>query len=280
MNSTPDWINFDGTLLRSGTPFLTAASRAFRYADGLFETMLIQKDRIRLGANHFDRLFSGLQFLGFAPPASFTPQLLEREILGLCAANGHLPLSRVRLVAFRGEGGLFDPIDPFPHYSIESWPLPVESTDLNDRGLIIDVFPDGRKACDSLANLKSNNYLLYVLAARYAQDHGLDDCLVLNSQDRLADSAIANLFYVLDGQVYTPPLSEAGVAGVMRRYLLENMPAAGFPVHEAPVTPEDLLKADEVFLTNALKGIRWVAAFRGKQYINHTTKKVYKQLIE
>jgi branched-chain amino acid aminotransferase len=278
LNFSPDWINFDGQLLRSGTPLLAATNRSFRYGDGLFETMMVRDGRLCLGAYHFDRLFSGMQFLQLAIPDDFGREKLEAQILGLCEQNGNPPRSRVRMVVFRGEGAISDPVMPLSHYVIESWPLPGEPA-LNDKGLAIDVFPDGRKACDALSNLKSNNYLLYVLATLYAQKHALDDCLVLNSRDRLADSTIANLFYVSEGQFLTPALSEGCVAGVMRRHLLENMPRAGFSVQERIVTPEDLLTADEIFLTNAIRGIRWVGSFRGAKFTNRLTANVYKQLI-
>jgi branched-chain amino acid aminotransferase len=187
-------------------------------------------------------------------------------------------LSRVRLVVFRNDGEIFDAALSDPHYVIESWPFPERSPDLDPQGLVIDVFPQGRKACDQLANLKSNNYLLYLLAARYAGEHGLGDCLVLNSRDTLADASIANLFYFRAGRCYTPPLSDGGVAGVMRRHLLAAMPEAGFPVEERTVTIQDLLGADEVFLTNAIRGIRWVAAFRETCYANTLTTALYRKL--
>jgi branched-chain amino acid aminotransferase len=274
LNDSPDWINYDGQMLRSDTQILTVGNRSFRYGDGLFETMMVRDGQLCLGAYHFDRLFSGMQFLSIH--AAFNRETLESQILELCRKNGDGPRSRVRLVVFRGEGA--DPIGHTPHYIIESWPLPGAPT-LNDRGLIIDVFPAGRKACDALSNLKSNNYLLYTLATLYAQDHGLDDCLVLNSHDSLADSTIANLFYVDKGQVFTPPLSAGCVAGVMRRHLIENMPGAGFAVEEKMVTTEDLLNADEIFLTNAIRGIRWVGSFRKKQLNNILATNIYKQLI-
>ncbi len=269
-----EWINFDGQLLRSDTPLFTAANRSFRYGDGLFETMMVRDGGLSLGTYHFDRLFSGMRFLSFRE--GFTRDALETQILALCQKNGNPPRSRVRMAVFRDDGT--GPISATPHYIIESWPLPGEPA-LNDKGLEIDVFPDGRKACDTLSNLKSNNYLLYTLATLYAQKHALDDCLVLNSSDRLADSSIANLFYVSKGQLFTPPLSEGCVAGVMRRHLLHNMPCLGFPVVERPVTSEDLLNAEEVFLTNAIRGIRWVSSFRTARFTNSLTTRVYKKLI-
>ena len=275
-----DWINHNGTLVRSGTPVLTAANRGFRYADGLFETLLVKAGRIRLGDYHFDRLFTGLGILRFILPPHFTRESLETQILELCERNRHSTLARVRLVAFRAEGGLYDPVSLHPHYLIESWPLTPADIGLNADGLVIDVYPDGIKSCDTLANLKSNNFLLYALAALYAKEHRLNDCLVLNNHQRLADSTIANLFWTKNGQVFTPPLSEGGIAGVMRRFLLTTMSAAASPVREEPVTAEDLLNADEVFLTNAIKGIRWVGTFRTSRYTNPLSTSIYSQLIK
>src|SRR5262249_14132579 len=160
-------------------------------------------------------------------PPFFQESLVE-QVLQLCRANGHSRLARVRLVVFRGEGNLFDPADPQAHYIIQSWSLSAGASQVG--GIAIGIFPDGRKACDALSNLKSNNYLLYVLAAQYAGKRGWQDCLVLNSRERLADSTIANLFYIRKGEFYTPPLAEGCVSGVMRRYLLEALPGAGYVV--------------------------------------------------
>ncbi|HTI91028.1 MAG TPA: aminotransferase class IV [Puia sp.] len=273
-------VSCNGVHLPAGQPLLTADNRGFRYGDGLFETMFVQEGRIRLAEYHFDRLLSGMAFLDFEIPSSFAEKL-TKEIRAVCEANGlsGAVAARVRLVIFRGESSFSGPPDRFPNYIIQSWPLsavhePVEG------GLAIGIFPDGRKACDRLSNLKSNNYLLYILAAHYAKKQGLDDCLVLNSQNRVVDSSIASLFYIRQGQFYTPPLSEGVVAGVMRRHLLDALPRAGYIVHEQPVTPEDLLTADEIFLTNALKGISPVRSLLGKAYTDRLAAAVYERLVK
>ena len=301
----PIMMNFDGAVLPAGQGVLTADNRGFRYGDGLFETMLAGGGQIRLGPYHFERLLLGMRMLRFEPAAQFA-SAIERQILELCAINGHTGTggvegvkggeeeggaarsgdigetghSRVRLTVFRGDGSLTDTIDTFPHYIIQSSPWPAGSTGWNAEGLVIDIFADGRKACDAYATLKSNNYLLYSLAAMYGRDQGLDDCLVLNSHGRLTDSTIANLFYIKDHRFYTPPLSEGCVAGVMRRYLLEALPRAGYSVLEQPVSPEELAGADEVFLTNALRGIRWVRSFQGITYGNRLAAAVHEQIIQ
>jgi len=275
-------MNFDGAILPVGQGILTADNRGFRYGDGLFETMLAIEGRIRLWPYHFERLLSGMRMLRFEPSAQFTTAI-EQQILELCAVNGDVAEaahSRVRLTVFRGDGSLTDTIDTFPHYIIQSGPWPSGPDGWNTEGLVIDIFAGGCKACDAYATLKSNNYLLYSLAAMYGRERGLDDCLVLNSHGRLADSTIANLFYIKDHRFYTPPLSEGCVAGVMRRFLLEALPRAGYSVHEQPVSPEELAGADEVFLTNALRGIRWVRSFRGTAYGNRLAAAVHEQIIQ
>jgi branched-chain amino acid aminotransferase len=274
-DSSSVWFNYNGEFYRAGSAVLTTSQRGFRYGDGLFETLLVQNGRIRLQEYHFDRLFAGVGFLGFEPTASFARESLVQQVLDLCEKNGHPVLSRVRLMVFRGEGNLFDTAVNYPQYVIESSSLSADQVVFNEAGLRVGIYPEGRKACDPLANLKSNNFLLYVLAARYARDHHLDDCLVLNSRERIADSCIANLFYIKQGTVYTPPLSEGCVAGVMRRFLLDRMAVWGLTVREQVVAPEDLQNADEIFLTNALKAIRWVGEIPGRHFEARVTRELY-----
>ena len=130
-------------------------------------------------------------------------------------------MTRIRLMLFRGNGGIFDPENLLPNYIIETSSLPHENQ-LNENGLVVDVFPDAKKSCDLFSNLKSNNYLPYVMAGLFAKKNKLDDCIVLNSFERICDSAIANIFIIDDNNIYTPPLTEGCVAGIMRRWMLER----------------------------------------------------------
>jgi branched-chain amino acid aminotransferase len=281
LRAIPMFINFNGEIIRPDKAVLTADNRSFRYGDGLFETIKVCKGRILLDQYHFDRLMAGVSLLQFQPPSSFTAKDLSGQILELCSKNGHTGHARVRLVVFRGNGGLHEPSDHLPNYIIQTWALAGQKDMLPAKagGWAIDVFPDGRKSCDSLSNLKSNNYLIYVLAALYARKMQVDDCLVLNHHGRIADSTIANLFYCKNGKIYTPPLSEGGVAGVMRRFLMETIPGEGFQLAEKETTLADLESADEVFLTNALQGIRWVRSFRGISYTHQLTTAICELLI-
>ena len=265
------FIIFNGSFFPSGAPLLTADNRGFRYGDGLFETIRVKEGRIPLFEHHFQRLLNGCRLLGLE---TSTLENLSNAIPELCERNGHTVSARVRVTVFRGE---MEQEDASSDCIIQSWPLHQVS---DETGLVLGVFPSGRKSCDSFSHLKSNNYLIYSLAARYARNHGWDDCLVLNSRERIADSSIANLFYVKGEMIYTPPLSEGCVAGVMRRWLMESLPGAGFHVMEKPVAPEDLIMADEVFLTNAIRGVRRVGNFAGTTYGSRMVRAVKKMVDE
>jgi len=268
-------INYNGEQYSAGSQVLTVSNRGFRYGDGLFETMLVTKGRIRLESYHLARLFGGVRLLQFEPLPHFTGEYLRQEILDLCGRNDHSGLARVRLTVFRGEGTVFEAASNAPNFVIESSPLTPEQLAFNHSGLRIGVYPDGCKACDPFASIKSNNFLLYTVAARYARSHQWDDCAVLNTHARVADTCIANLFYTLRGTLYTPPLSEGCVGGVMRRFLLERLAGKGVPTGERPVTVEDLREADEIFLTNAVRGVQWVGSFLGKSYKTATARDLY-----
>lgn len=260
-------------------PALLAANRGFRYGDGLFETMKVVHEKIWLESYHFERLFVGLALLKFEIPPLINAEKLAAEIAHLCQKNKCEKLARVRLTAFRGNGGLYDE-DRALQYIIECWPANETMNRLNENGLVTAIFPDARKSCDIFSNLKSSNYLPYVMAALHAKEHKLNDCLVLNTSGHIADATIANVFIIKDNMIITPALSEGCVNGVMRRYLLEKLPAAGYKIQEAPVTIDDLESAGELFLTNAMYGIRWVKHCGDKVYMNQQTGKIYNDFIQ
>ncbi|MBI5856496.1 MAG: aminotransferase class IV [Sphingobacteriales bacterium] len=271
------FICFNGKLVSEDVPVLLAANRSYRYGDGLFETMKMQKGELLLKQLHFERLFSGLTILKFELPVFFTAGKLDDEIKKLCQKNNCEALARIRLSVYRGNGGLYDG-GMKPGYVIECWPLDKEENKLNENGLVIDIYPDARKSCDKFSNLKSSNFVPYAMAALYAKENELNDSLVLNVHERICDSTIANIFWIKDNLIFTPPLSEGCVAGVMRKYLLEKLPRLNYRIQKKILTVTDLLAADEVFLTNAIKGIRWMKQFRDKSYNADKTVEIYKSL--
>jgi branched-chain amino acid aminotransferase len=258
---------------------ITSGNRSLRYGDGLFETMKMVKGQIINKEFHFERLFNGLSLLQFEIPKIFNAPFLEKKINRIAVKNKHTNVTRIRLMLFRGNGGIFDPENLLPNYIIETSSLPLENQ-LNETGLVIDVFPDAKKSCDLFSNLKSNNYLPYVMAGLFAKKNKLNDCIVLNSFERICDSAIANIFIIDDNNIYTPPLTEGCVAGTMRRWMLERFDLKKYPVSEKKLSVNDVLNADEFFLTNSISHLRWVKKFRDKNYSNRKIKEIYSHILQ
>lgn len=260
------FLCYNGKYFPCGDPIFTADNRSFRYGDGCFETMRVHRGEVVLGDLHFERLLASLHLLHFEVPAYFTKTFFLRQIADLCQKNDLTEMARVRFTVFRGDGGLYEPLSNLPSYLIQAWELSSTVLELNENGLVLDIFPDARKMCDKFSSIKSNNCLPYIMAAMYSKQHGLNEVLLLNQYGRVADSTIANVFMVHHKTIYTPPLTEGGVCGVMRKHLLRS--ELPFKIEEKPLTVEDLENADEIFLTNAIQGIRWVGLFRDSSYGN------------
>jgi len=274
-----EFFNYNGKIYKSNAAVIGINSRGFRFGDGLFETMKSINNRLQFVNDHFARLWNGMNTLQFKISTHFTPENLQQEILELLNKNGHNNIARVRLTIFRGDGGLYDDINHIPNYLIQTWPLPEDTGKWNSNGLLLGIYNDVKKNCDLLSNLKHNNFLPYVMAAFHAKKQKLNDAVLLNNHGRICDTTIANIFLIKDHTVYTPSLDEGCIEGIMRKNVLDQLAAAGHPVIECGITVEDLLCADEVFLTNSIHNIRWVQSIGDKKYPNTLIQKNYSSFL-
>ncbi len=272
---TMEFVNYNGKLVAAATPVIGADSRGLRFGDGIFETMKIKDGRLILSNEHFARLWKGMQVLQFVLPKHFCPEQLEEEIMTLAKKNQHHRAARVRITIFRGNGGLYDAIDHRPNYIIQTWALPEGNGEWNSNGLVLGIYTSVKKSCDILSNLKHNNYLPYVMAALEAKKEKWNDAVILNSHGRICDTTIANIFYIKNEVVYTPALSEGCVAGIMRKFLMEALQAAAVECVEKVITVEEILQADEVFLTNSIYNMRWVSHIHDVPLGNALSQKIY-----
>lgn len=273
------WFNYNGKLFKEHETVIDVTNRGLRYGDGLFETMKMLDGKIIFPNEHFARLWKGLLTLEFDIPKHFTPEKLTQEIIALATKNQHAKAARLRLTIVRGNGGLYDAANHQPNYIIETWPLPENSNTLNNNGLVLGIYDDVKKSCDILSNIKHNNYLPYVMAALYAKKQKWNDAVVLNTNEHICETAIANIFIVKDDSIFTPALSEGCVAGIIRQEMINFLKKNNYTINQTTITTETLLDADEVFITNAIYNIRWVQSINNKQYTNSLTQKIYAEFL-
>jgi aminodeoxychorismate lyase len=278
--SDANYLFYNGSITKTGKLIISPDNRSFRYGDGFFETMKLVNGKIVLEELHMERLFSSLERMQFQCPDYFTPAYIREYVLALAKKNYHDKLCRIRLTIFRGDGGLYDVNNHFPHHLVQTWPLDNSYKALNENGLELDFYKDARKGCDEFSAIKTNNYLPSVMGALWARQHKLNDVVLLNPYDRVAEATIANVFIVKDGVIRTPPLSEGPVNGVMRRYLLKRIREEGMPHEVVPLQPDDLLQASEIFLTNSIYGIRWVKKLGDNGYTSQAATLLHKKFLE
>ena len=265
-------VCYNGTFMDASSPIFTADNRGFRYGDGVFETARVANGVWLLANLHFERLLQGLHLLQIAY-AEDLPNSIHHYVLELCRLNSCSASGRVRVGVFRGATGEAE-------YVIEATPMQPLSSSLVTQGWAMDVYYGALKACDAFSNLKSANYLPYVMAQRFALEKGLDECIVLNSRRFIADGAKTNLFVLHRNEVYTPPLSAGCVSGVMRKYVISRLRALGCIVKEEDLEVANVVQAAEVFTTNAIEGIRWVKSFGTAHYGNRWLEKMYVPILE
>ena len=268
--SIMNFLNFNGKLIDAATPVIGADNRGLRFGDGLFETFKYVNNELLLFDEHIARLFKGMNSLQIEIPKHFTPLKIHEQVIQLVNKNRQKK-ARIRLTIVRGNGGLYDAENNNPIYLIQSWELPDANGMLNVNGLQLCIYNEARKMADHFSNLKHNNYLPYFMRALEAKKNKCNDAIILNNHGRVCDSTIANIFIIRDGAVFTPALTEGCIAGIMRKFILQKLRDSGFPITETSISTDDLLQADEVFLSNSIYNIRWVAGIDNISYTNTIT---------
>jgi 4-amino-4-deoxychorismate lyase len=237
---------------------VAADDRGLHYGDGLFETMAATDGRIRHFSLHMARLETGCERLGIPMP----PQtLLEEECLQVLEGLGS---GVVKLVVTRGTGprGYRPPAEPtVTRVVIASARRAVPSA---TEDIVVRVCETRLALNARLAGIKHLNRLEQVLASAEWDDPSIAEGIMLATDDRIVGATAANLFLVRHGRLYTPEIRDCGVAGIMRQQVLGMARAMGLHVEVCDLGLGEARAADEIFLTNAVTGIRPVIEIRGE----------------
>jgi branched-chain amino acid aminotransferase len=267
-----EYILYNDEFILANQPVLSVANRGFKYGDGVFESMRMSNGKLKYAEQHAARLGEGMKALKMDGSTLLDDYFLKQKTAELAKKNKYKGNARFRLSVYRDADGLYTPDTNKSGYVLESSVLPETDYQLNKKGLIIDVYDELSKPINKLANHKTSNALIYVMAGLYKKQHRLDDVFMLNQNGFLCESMSSNLFVVYDKQIYTPALSEGCVAGVMRDVVMDLAKSNDISIIEAQLNPEVLKEAEEVFVSNAVAGIRWVMGYGRKRYFNENAK--------
>jgi branched-chain amino acid aminotransferase len=268
-------INFNGELHHSDTIKLTPENRAFKYGDAIFETVKVIHHKVVFWEDHYFRLMSSMRMLRMKIPMEFTLEFLENEILKTVAVQNAAISYRVRLNIFRKDGGLYTPKTNKIDYSIHANENLYQVKD----SYSLDVFKDFYNYSGLLSTIKTNNRMLNTLASIFAKENDLDNCILLNEKKRVVEVTNGNIFIVKGTVIKTPALSEGCIKGITRSKVIDIiLKNSEFTLEETSISPFEIQKADEVFITNAIIGLQPVFRYKKKNLISKVGQKIANNL--
>lgn len=261
-------VNFNGTLVSPQDPLLHVENRGFRYGDSLFETFRTLKGKPIFWEDHYLRLMASMRIMRMEIPMEFTLENLEAEIAKVLHENAlEDTAARVRLTVYRKGKGLYLPQERGVSFLIEVSAMAMDQYHWNGGPYEIELFKDNYIGASLLSTLKTNNRALNVIGSIYAEENGYQNCLLVNQSKNVVEALNGNVFVLMGTTLKTPPKSEGCINGIMRKKLMELCKnREGVVLEEAPISPFELQRADEVFITNSIVGIQPVTRYRKKAY--------------
>jgi len=270
-------VNFNGNLSKE-TTVINVENRGLKYGDSLFETLRVVANKILFWEDHYFRLMESMRILRMEIPMNFTMEFLEEEILKTIEAN-ELTNARVRCTIYRGNGGLYLPTSNEVEYIISANELDSPFYLLPEATYEADLYKDFYINKGLLSTLKTNNKIINVLGSIYAKENDLDNCLLVNEDKSVVEALNGNIFLVKGNVIKTPPITDGCLKGILRMQLieiLEKLP--DYELKEESISPFEIQKADEFFITNVINGIVPITKYRKKQFSNEVARNLLAKL--
>lgn len=266
-------VNYNGALIEKESFQLSKNNRGFCYGDSLFETIRIEEGEICFLEDHYFRLMASMRMIRMEIPMSLTFEYLEKQILNLIKLIGESEVTKVKITVYRKEGGLYTPDTNEIEFLIEAFDTKSEVKPVYE----IDIYKDHYVNSGLLSTLKSSNRLLNVVASIYAKENDLDACILINEDKKIVETTNANIFLIKGTVIRTPKLLDGCIKGIARKKIIEILEKnANFEIIEESISPFDIQKADEVFLSNAIVGVQPVTKYRKKIFNTSLGERVAK----
>lgn len=270
-------INYNGKILYSDT--LLANNRGLLYGDAVFETLKIVNNKVLFLEDHYFRLMSTMRMTRMEIPMDFTMEYLEEQVLLLATANNCVVSARARITVFRNQGGNYMPDTNSISFVIATVVLENHKYAIEKSNYEVELYKDFYTPKHLLSTLKTTNKMINVIGSIFAKENELDNCLLLNEDKNVIEALQGNLFMLIDNKLITPPISDGCLNGIMRKQIIAIVKKLdNIEFIEQSISPFELQKADELFITNVIKGIQPITKYRKKEYSSNFANKVLLQL--
>ncbi len=273
-------INLDGKIVQEENAKLSVRNRGFAYGDSVFETIRVISGKIMFWEDHYFRLMASMRIMRMEIPSNFSPEFLEKEIKDIIEANNlDTSPARIRFAVYRLQGGYYTPATRDIGYVISAEGMEDSFYLFNDKPYEVELFKDHYVNSGLLSSIKSNNRAVNVLGSIYASENGYDNCLLLNEKKGVVEALNGNIFLVKGTTIKTPPVSDGALNGIIRKQILNILKKTEeYTLEETSISPFELQKADELFITNVAKGIQPVSKYRKKEFNTEVSKDLLSKL--
>jgi branched-chain amino acid aminotransferase len=273
-------INLNGTIVSANSNEL-ANNRGFLYGDAVFETVKIINGKILFLEDHYFRLMSSMRIVRMEIPMHFTMEYMEDQIIALVKNNALNTSARARITVYRESGGFYLPQTNTVSFLIQSEIIDQPKYLLNESEYEVDLYKDFYITRHILSSIKSTNRLINITGSVFASENRLANCILLNDTKNVVEALQGNIFMLKGNILTTPPVSEGCLNGVMRKQIIElAKKITNLEVKEEIISPFDLQKADELFITNVIKGVQPITKYRKKEFTIETSKTLVNLLNE
>ena len=261
-------VNINGTLYQDFEANIPTNNRGLAYGDSVFETIKFNNNKPVFWEAHYFRLMASMRILRMEIPMHFTPEFLENEIVNLVQSLPNNAISyRVKITVYRDSEGFYTPISNNVSYIISAQELSSDLYEINKGHYEIELFKDYLISPNLLSTLKTNNKAVNVVGSIFAKENNYNNCLLLNTDKSIIEALNGNIFLIKGNTVKTPPLDDGCLKGIVREKLIEIISKSpDFELSESSISPFELQKADELFITNVIQGIVPITKFRKKEF--------------
>lgn len=271
-------VNSNGSLLHD-TSIIENGNRAFLFGDGVFETLRIRESSILFFEDHYFRLMATMRIVRMEIPENFTLEYLQQQLLLTVKANHCTDTARARITVYRNQGGYYLPQTNAVGFLIQVTPLPSKDYVFRSSTYEVDLYKDFHVSKHLLSTLKTTNKMLNITGSIFAAENGLQNCLLLNEDKNVVEALHGNIFMLIGNILVTPPVSDGCLNGIMRKKILEIARTMdSLEVSEKSISPFDLQKADELFITNVIQGIQPITKYRKKEFSAGLAEKLFERL--
>ena len=271
-------VNYNGNI-QENSGVLVEANRGFLYGDSVFETIKVLDNKVLFLEDHYFRLMASMRICRMEIPMSFTMEFIEEQIIKLVSFLPKSNSFRVRFSVFRNSDGFYNPVSNEVEFIVVACPLENELYRIEKEIYEVELYKDFFIPKQLLSTLKTNNKMLQITGSIFAKENDYDNCLMLNDEKNVVEALQSNLFMKMGNVISTPPVSDGCLNGIMRKQIIELLKKMeGIELKEVSISPFDLQKADELFLTNVISGIQPITKYRKKEFASDFAEQIIVKL--